>query len=135
MIFKGTVVGVSSAVGRLASLQTKIEGSTATAMGRTVAQGASIVKGRASGRPGPRVITGDYRRRIAGDHEVAGNVATGQVGTNAVQGPRLERGFVGPDILGRVYNQPPYAHFEPSVPEIREIAHREQVSAVQGALR
>jgi hypothetical protein len=74
----------------------------------------ALVRARASGRPGPRVQTGDYRRSIA--VEITGTTAT--VGTNRPQGPRLELGFVGVDALGRHYNQPPFPHFRPAAAEI-----------------
>lgn len=76
------------------------------------------VRARASGRPGPRRQTGDYRRSISresGRGPDGGHQAT--VGTNAPQGRRLEHGFVGADALGRTYNQPPYPHFGPALDE------------------
>jgi hypothetical protein len=69
------------------------------------------VKAAASGRPGPRARTGDYRRSINSRVRLQAGVAIGTVGTNAPQARRLEYGFVGADRLGRVYNQPPYPHF------------------------
>ena len=76
------------------------------------------IKGRASGRPGPRVITGNYRRswnvlRVS----VHGSKVAYSVGTNSPQGRRLEFGFDGTDALGRTYSQPPYAHVEPALAE------------------
>lgn len=68
------------------------------------------VRANASGRPGPRRITGDYTRSM--NVTRIGPFAR-SIGTNAVQGPRLENGFVGTDAIGRVYHQPPYAHFGP----------------------
>jgi hypothetical protein len=69
------------------------------------------IKAAASGRPGPRAVTGDYRRSINGRVRVTMDVAIGTVGTASPQARRLEYGFVGADRLGRVYNQPPYPHF------------------------
>lgn len=76
------------------------------------------VQAHASGRPGPRAITGDYRRSITMQMEESGAVAVAHVGTNAPQGRRLEYGFVGTDSLGRHYNQPPYPHWSPAIEEI-----------------
>jgi len=82
------------------------------------------VKARASGRPGPNAPTGDYRRSINLDLSggnagpLSAGEATATVGTNAVQGRRLEYGFVGADSLGRVYNQSPYPHFGPALDEV-----------------
>jgi hypothetical protein len=76
------------------------------------------VRARASGRPGPRRQTGDYRRSIgAQTSQIAPGVWQGTVGTNSPQGWRLEKGFVGRDSLGREYHQPPYEHFGPAVDE------------------
>lgn len=72
------------------------------------------IRANASGRPGPRAPTGDYRRswsmRVTGD--TFSTVVT--LGTNAAQGRRLEFGFQGVDALGRVYDQPPYEHVGPA---------------------
>lgn len=72
------------------------------------------VMAKASGRPGPNIVTGDYRRswqlQISGSHAI--------VGTNAPQGRRLEQGFYGMDSLGRVYSQPPYPHAGPAFDEM-----------------
>lgn len=74
------------------------------------------IKGRASGRPGPRIITGDYRRSWTTQRIRGGAI----VGTNKAQGPRLEHGFNGTDSLGRGYNQPPYPHVRPAADEIEQ---------------
>lgn len=85
------------------------------------------VKANASGRPGPRAITGDYRRSWT-RKKVPGGF---NVGTNRPQARRLEYGFVGADSLGRVYNQPPYPHLGPAVDLIEPIflARMEEVVA------
>lgn len=71
------------------------------------------IKAHASGRPGPRAPTGDYRRSWTTTHY--GGAST--VSSNAPQARRLEFGFYGPDRLGRVYNQQPYPHVGPAVDE------------------
>lgn len=80
----------------------------------------TAVMRRASGRPGPNFVTGDYRRSITvtfiRDH-ATGNFSA-EVGSNAPQSRRLEFGFVGADSLGRVYNQPPYPHFGPAFDDV-----------------
>jgi hypothetical protein len=82
----------------------------------------TAVKSHASGRPGPRAVTGDYRRSITTAIYVSpdrsGILAV--VGTNKPQGRRLEYGFIGVDALGRHYNQPPYPHFRPAIVERHE---------------
>lgn len=78
----------------------------------------SRIKGRASGRPGPNIRTGNYIRSWTTELVLAGVHATAEVGTNAPQGRRLEFGFVGVDSRGRHYNQPPLPHVRPSIPEV-----------------
>lgn len=81
------------------------------------------VKARASGRPGPRAITGDYRRSISLEFglNTAGTYSA-EVGTNLPQGRRLEWGFWDQtDALGRHFFQPPFPHFEPAMDEIEPL--------------
>lgn len=70
----------------------------------------------ASGRPGPNVITGDYRRSITVEfiREQAGSSVSAVIGSNNPQARRLEFGFHGEDSLGRHYNQAPLPHFGPA---------------------
>jgi hypothetical protein len=89
------------------------------------------VQGKASGRPGPRIIKGDYRRSIDSRDVMTVAGPEGIVGTNKPQGRRLELGFVGVDALGRYYNQPPYPHFGPALWEIAE-PYAAAVAAVIG---
>lgn len=49
--------------------------------------------------------------RCTSPHEAV----TAIVGPAKPQGRRLEFGLVGPDSLGRVFHQPPYAHVGPAV--------------------
>lgn len=81
---------------------------------------ATKVKAKASGRPGPNAPTGDYRRSITAQFSREGSKSIAIIGTNAVQGRRLEFGFNGVDSLGRHYNQPPYPHFGPAFDEIED---------------
>jgi hypothetical protein len=76
------------------------------------------VRGRASGRPGPRAVTGDYRRSWTAIFARVGEIATSFVGTNKPQSRRLEYGFYGVDALGRHYRQPPYPHAGPAFDEM-----------------
>ena len=75
--------------------------------------GLARVKANASGRPGPRRVTGDYTRsmNVTVSHK-AGSV-TAEIGTNAAQALRLEFGFHGTDSLGRRYNNSPLPHWRP----------------------
>ena len=109
-----------------------ITDSVADGVQRGVLLGQAIVQGKASGRPGPRVVTGNYRRSIVGDFERSGDDILGQIGTNQPQGPRLEFGFYGTDVLGRNYNQPPYPHFLPALPEVSDAVVSQTFAALQG---
>lgn len=68
-------------------------------------------KANASGRPGPRAITSDFRRGIG---FLQPSAYTAVIGTDKAQGRRLEHGFDGPDSLGRIYHQPPYPWLGPA---------------------
>lgn len=91
------------------------------AVKHTGALGAARIRGHASGRPGPNVITDDYRgswqptpvRRLP-----HGAMCT--LGTDRPQGRRLEFGFVGIDAIGRHYDQPPFPHVQPALPFIEQ---------------
>lgn len=76
------------------------------------------VMAKASGRPGPRTITGDYRRSWRNRFSGGGGGYKSETGTNEPQARRLEFGFNGMDSLGRVYNQPPFPHARPAFSEI-----------------
>ncbi|OIJ97775.1 hypothetical protein BIV25_13285 [Streptomyces sp. MUSC 14] len=72
------------------------------------------IQRNASGRPGPNVITGQYRASWDVRMTTSGGQVTAEVFTDAPQARRLEYGFVGVDALGRYYRQPPYPHVEPA---------------------
>lgn len=76
----------------------------------------ALIRRNASGRPGPNAPTGDYRRSFGITFHLDGSVS---VGTNAVQGRRLEHGFFGTDSLGRKVRQRPYPHVGPAMRQIR----------------
>ena len=111
-------------VGQVVALAADLQGAAASVAARAsqvVTHWGQIletrVKARASGRPGPNVITGDYRRSINLELVSEGNAFGAVVGTVAVQGRRLEYGFVGVDSLGRHYDQPPFPHHLPALDE------------------
>ena len=103
-----------------AGLGAKVTAKSVTITRHYVALGVTKTRGRASGRPGPRAITGRYRRSISGRTQMSGGDVEGSFGTGEPQGPRLELGFVGTDSLGRRYNQPPFPHFTPTFAEIEK---------------
>ncbi|MFK0288237.1 HK97 gp10 family phage protein [Streptomyces sp. NPDC090499] len=87
----------------------------------TAELGAARIRGYASGRPGPNVISGDYRdswqpapiRRFPYG-------ASCTIGTELPYGRRLEFGFTGTDSLGRYYDQKPLPHVQPALPYIEQ---------------
>jgi len=89
--------------------------------------------GGQSGEIGPRVQTGDTRRRVHVTplREVGGAVY-GEVTTDAVHSLRLEFGFTGTDALGRDYNQPPYPAWRPAAdvtqPEYHDAIERDYLA-------
>jgi hypothetical protein len=79
----------------------------------------ALIMERASGRPGPNVITGDYRESWEPEPFAVPDGGGVEVGTREPQGRRLEFGFYDmTDSIGRHYFQPPFPHVEPSVNEL-----------------
>lgn len=73
------------------------------------------IRQNASGRPGPNVITGDYRRSWQVIIRGSGQTATAEVYSDSPFWQRLEYGFHGVDSLGRHYDQGPFPHVGPAV--------------------
>lgn len=84
------------------------------------------VMANASGRPGPRAVTGNYRRSIGLD--IGPSMAT--VFSNAPQARRLELGFAGQDSLGRHYADPPRPHYGPALDEVGPLYAEALVAAL-----
>ncbi|MFF8910511.1 HK97 gp10 family phage protein [Streptomyces olivaceoviridis] len=90
---------------------------------RTVQQQArllrALIQERASGRPGPNVITGAYRGSWRTEAFGVPDGGGAEVGTDKPQGRRLEYGFWDmTDSIGRHFFQPPYPHVGPAVNEL-----------------
>ncbi|MBE4790352.1 HK97 gp10 family phage protein [Streptomyces caniscabiei] len=90
---------------------------------RTVQQQARLLRAliteNASGRPGPNVITGDYRGSWKVEPFPVPDGGGAEVGTDRPQGRRLEYGFYDmTDSLGRHFFQVPRPHVEPAVNEL-----------------
>ena len=77
----------------------------------------AAVRGRATGRPGPRVVTGHYLTTILYLVQATAGGAEAVVYSDAPQAQRLELGFYGTDSLGRSFSQPAYSHFRPAYDE------------------
>lgn len=134
-MFTATLIGEGIAAARISAVPARIVAAQTVAMGQIVGYAESQIRGNASGRPGPRVITGDYRRSINGRiAEVGPGGVVGEIGTNAAQARRLEYGFFGPDSLGRQYRQPPYPHFQPALGDIARFAEERAAAALRGEL-
>lgn len=130
-----SITGVSAVIARMNRLDDQVQKAGLVGMRRGMLLGQGIVRGHASGRPGPRVITGDFRRSIIGDVAASGSGSVqGQIGSSAPQAARLEYGFVGADSLGRVYNQPPFPYLQPSVPEVTDAVVAEISAALSAVL-
>lgn len=80
--------------------------------------------------------TGTYRRSFHMETvEKSSERCRVEVGTDAPQAKRLEYGFVGPDKLGRVYNQAPRPHIRPALDENRGTAVAEFRAAIGDIIR
>ncbi|THA29182.1 HK97 gp10 family phage protein [Streptomyces sp. A1277] len=98
--------------------------------------GRARIRGNASGRPGPNVITGAYRNSWETKTRRLPHGAMCTIGTNAPQGRRLEFGFMGmTDSLGRLYHQPPFPHVGPAIDFIGATLLMEMRYAVAEVLR
>jgi hypothetical protein len=94
----------------------------------------ALVRAHASGRPGPRAITGNYRRSWNYSVAETPKEIVVAAGTNAPQGRRLEYGFNGRDRLGRMYHQPPYPHVQPAMSELEPHLVAAIDAVVKGAI-
>lgn len=112
----------------------QIDAALALTVYRTGAMVRTRVRAYASGRPGPRVQTGDYRRSIAQTNGRQGAVPVAFVFTNSPQGRRLEYGFNGIDSAGRRFRQPPYPHWRPALAGVDDTLAQQADIVVSKAL-
>lgn len=112
------VIGADVVAGEILARAVKAKSKADALVAMYGAKYLTAVKAAASGRPGPRAVTGDYRRSINMELVRTPLGSGAVIGTSAPQGRRLEYGFVGTDSLGRHYNQPPFPHFAPPLPKI-----------------
>lgn len=90
---------------------------------RTVQQQArlarALIRERASGRPGPNIITGQYVASWRIEPFAVPDGGGAVVGTDAPQSRRLEYGFYDmTDSIGRHFFQVPRPHVGPAVNEL-----------------
>jgi len=121
---------------RMRALGGVLKPDLSAAVFRTGALYRTRVRAKASGRPGPRAQTGDYRRSIAqtNTHESDGTPVA-LVHTNKPQALRLEYGFIGPDVLGRVYNYQGHPHWAPAAEGMEDVLQREALRALDFAMQ
>jgi hypothetical protein len=101
-------------------------------VGRT---GVARIRQNASGRPGPNVITGQYRASWRAEIRGIPYGAECTIGTNAPQGRRLEFGFWDmTDSIGRHFFQPPYPHVQPALGAIEDALHEQMRAVAQEVL-
>lgn len=90
---------------------------------RTVQQQArllrTLIRGHASGRPGPNIITGQYVASWSIEPFPVPDGGGAEIGTRKPQGRRLEYGFFDmTDSIGRHFFQVPRPHVGPAVNEL-----------------
>lgn len=79
----------------------------------------ALIMENASGRPGPNVISGDYRGSWKPEPFAVPDGGGVVIGTTEPQGRRLEYGFYDmTDSIGRHFYQAPRPHVEPAVNEL-----------------
>lgn len=98
--------------------------------------GRQMIRNNASGRPGPMVrsAVNNYRDSWESIPRALPHGGMATLGTKKPQGRRLEFGFVGPDSLGRIYNQPPFPHVGPAIPAMEALLQRVALAAVREVL-
>ncbi|MCA1571930.1 MAG: hypothetical protein LC798_16790 [Chloroflexi bacterium] len=119
-MFSVTVIGEKDAAAALAEAGWRVQVRSVPVLQHYGQLYQSRVRAAASGRPGPRAITGDYRRSITLEMGMHDGLPSAIVGTVSPQGRRLEYGYVDVDSLGRRYNQPPFPHFDPPLAAVVE---------------
>ncbi|WP_331746910.1 HK97 gp10 family phage protein [Streptomyces sp. NBC_00842] len=121
---------------RLDRAATRIGPAIQRAVRHTGELGRARIRGNASGRPGPNVITGAYRNSWETTDRRLPHGAMCTIGTNAPQGRRLEFGFMGmTDSIGRTFHQPPFPHVGPAIPYIGATLMMEMRFAVAEVLQ
>jgi len=100
---------------RLNRAATKLRPAIEKGVRHTATLGIARIRGNASGRPGPNVITGAYRTSWRPEMRGLPHGAACTIGTSLPYGRRLEFGFTGTDSIGRTYAQPPFPHVQPAL--------------------
>lgn len=102
---------------------------------KSAADLTALTQQNASGRPGPRAPTGDYRQSWRPEPlSSRPDEVSISVGTDRVQANRLEYGFVGTDSRGRTYDQAPLPHHGPAVDVIEPVFHAAMAKVAEMAV-
>lgn len=112
---------IDTAVGQVKSFVRKVDKGTQRSMVDHAIQLRDEVRKNAQGAPGPRRITSGYWNSIKMVENTSGFIShtfTTSVISEHPAGPRLEKGYVGVDSLGRHYNQPPFPHWAPAIAKV-----------------
>lgn len=112
------ILGVAATVARISATNGQVTGGMTDGIENVAKYGIEVLRRHSSGRPGPNVVTGDFR--ASHDYVIlaTGEMADAALFTNQDQALRLEFGFRGTDSLGRSYDQPPYPTYQPALGEI-----------------
>lgn len=127
--------GLQEFEARLGTVVTFVDEAARQSVAEIAGKLEELAKNRASGRPGPEVITGHLRGgiKVAPIVRVTGHKWGTEVGPTMIYSRRVELGFNGTDALGRTYRQPGYPYFIPAYVEVSVLAlgiFQERVGAV-----
>lgn len=131
------VEGGAELAALLTSGAAKTQALMAVVVEKTAVDMVGLVQRNASGRPGPNAPTGDYRSSwgVEDINDADPTAVSRSAGTNRTQARRLEYGFVGPDSLGRVFDQQPYPHMGPAADVIEPVFHAAMARVAEQAVR
>lgn len=124
------VVGADTTAAFMYGMSTSAAAITRSAVAHQGGRYRALVRARASGRPGPNIITKRYWNSIGMRLLTQGDSSQALIGTDSPQGKRLELGFTGEDSLGRRYSQPPFPHFEVDLDAVADALQNEIASIV-----
>lgn len=115
------ILGIPEFEAALAATVVRVNAHTEFATKAAGEKIVELIRNHMDGRPGPNRISSKLFDSIRSDSGrakgVPGNVGgwSATISANTDYARRIEFGFQGADSRGRVYNQPPYAYFEPGM--------------------
>lgn len=113
-----TVIGATEVANELLAQSVRAPIRVRVAVGESANVLKSLVQERVSGAPGPRIITGRYKRSIYVQLRSMSTWYEAEVMTDEPYAHRLEYGFSGVDSRGRYQRSAPYPHWRPAAREI-----------------